>query len=820
MINVKKRNGRLEPLNMDKINRCVERVVADVPDVSVSTIVLNAGVQLYDKVPTTDIDKAIILSARALIPRDPNYSFAAARLLLNTVYKEAFGEGLDADTFDLLYRKSFVGGIKRLVKEGRLDARMGTDFDLKFLSTCLQPDRDTLFDYPGAQTVVDRYLLRVQGGKQPIETPQSMLMRVAMGVALGEDNPTMRAKEFYHVLSDLRALSSTPTLFNAGTIHSQMSSCYLSDVDDSLRGIMNHGIANQAQLSKWAGGLGVAWSKIRGMQSLIKSTNGESHGLIPWLKISNDQTVAVDQGGKRKGANAAYLEPHHPDFPAFLELRKNVGDERMRCHDLNLAAWLSDEFMRRADNDLDWYMFSSVDAPELTELWGQGYSNAYAMRVDQAEAGLIPFTKLKAKDLWKKILRMLFETGFPWVCFKDACNQRYALRDIGTVHSSNLCTEITEHTKPTTYHDQTGEVKELGETAVCNLMSINLARHLKPDGQLDFDAIEVTTNTCIRMLDNVVTNNWYPIKEAEVSNLRHRFVGYGRMGFHDVLHAQNLEYDSTQAVELSSVIEEVITYYSISASCDLAAERGKFETFDSSLWAQGVFPHDTHLQRMHDLGHPDYELRFFLGEDRWTALKERVQSVGMRNALTTAIAPTATISYIAGCSQSIEPDYSTIWAYGTLSGELPIVNKWFVRRMKERGLWNSAMADSLISSDGNLELIDAVPTDLKAQYKTAFQIRQEALIDCAHARSCWIDQSQSLNLYYGGKSLSRLNDIYMYAWRAGLKTTYYLRGVSQSKVEKSVVSESVVAVDDEQVDELSACSLEARARGEICESCQ
>lgn len=531
-IQVKKRNGRLEPLDVNKINVCVERCIGDIPNISWSEVVLDAEVQLYDKVPTREIDQALILSARSKIEKAPEYSTAAARLLLNSLYKEVYGEGSDSDLFDLQYRKAFVQGLRRLVQANRLNPELLSKFDLRALSAAIKPERDNQFQYLGVQTLYDRYLLHIEGRR--METPQAMFMRVAMGLSLLEDDPTARAIEFYTELSTFRLMCSTPTLFNAGTVHSQLSSCYLSTVEDSIPGIFGSGIMSQALLSKYAGGIGVNWSAIRGPKGYIQGTNGQSDGLIPWLKVSNGQTVSVNQGGKRKGANCAYLENWHTDFPAFLELRKNTGDDRLRAHDLNTAAWISDLFMKRVEADADWWLFNSgVETGDLVDLVGPEFEHRYAEYEVLAEAGKIIGHKLKAKDLWKSHLRMLWETGHPWVTFKDASNLRYALKKIGVIHNSNLCVEIHEHTVATKY-DKKGNVVELGETAVCNLLSPNLKAHLtydkNPNG-LDWEQLRNTVRVGMRMLDNVIDLNYYPIVEVEKSNKAHRFVGMGSMGF-------------------------------------------------------------------------------------------------------------------------------------------------------------------------------------------------------------------------------------------------------------------------------------------------
>lgn len=817
---VKKRNGRLEKLNLDKINKCVVRACNGINDVSASEVILDAQVQLFNKITTNEIDKALIMSARSKIEKDPGYSIVAARLLLNTIYKEVFGEGVDSDVFGMQYHKSFVTNLKALEKAGRIDKKMLSEFDLNKIAKSLDPNRDSLWKYLGIQTVYDRYLLHINGRR--METPQGFWMRVAMGLAINEENKDEKAIEFYDLLSMNLFINGTPTLFNSGTTHPQLSSCYLSTVDDSINGIFGT-IHNQACLSKFAGGLGVDWTPIRGSSSHINGTNGKSQGLVPWLKIFNDTLVAVNQGGRRKGAGCAYLETWHTDVEDFLELRKNTGDDRRRCHDMHTANWIPDLFMKRAKEDGDWYLFSPSDCPDLHDLFGKDFDKAYLGYCKKAENGDIPFKKISAKSLWKKMLVSLFETGHPWITFKDPSNIRYSNQHVGTVHSSNLCTEILLHTKPTIY-DLVGDVTEIGETAVCNLGSVNLAAHIN-DGRIDYDKLAKTISVAMRMLDNVIDINFYPTKESKKSNTTHRPVGLGIMGFHDTMHLLNIDYESDAAVQESGRIQEFISYHAILNSSILSKERGKYSTYDGSLWSLGKLPQDTHEEVMKYRGNEE-RVKETLD---WSVVRKHIAEHGMRNSNTMAIAPTATISYIAGCSQSIEPDFSVLFVYSTLSGEFTMVSDFFAADMKKRGLWGKDLTDAVKAVDGDIELLN-LPDDVKKKYKTAFRTDPLSLIKCAAARQVWIDQGQSLNIYADTDSLKSLNDIYMHGWEKGLKTTYYLRAKSASRIEKSTSSkisngylngdQPALSLSIDQTAEVKACSLEAKMRGEICEACQ
>lgn len=806
-IKVKKRNGRLENFNVDKINASAQRACEDIEDVSASEIVLDAQLQLFDKITTKEIDQALILSAREKIEKEPNYSFAAAGLLLNNLYKEVFKEGVDSDAFKLQYRKSFIQNIKKLVNADRLDSRL-LDFDLSKLSEALKIRRDKNLKYLGAQILYDRYFIRLND--KVMEAPQSFYMRVAMGLALNEDNKEDRAIQFYDLISSQLYTPSTPTLFNSGTTHSQLSSCYLNTFDDSIDGIFD-GAWQEARKSKYAGGLGLDVTPFRSTGSHIHGTNGISSGLVPWLKIYNDLLVAVNQGGKRPGAGCAYLEPWHLDFEDFLNLRRNTGDERLRCHDMNTASWIPDEFMRRVQNEDVWYFFDPKDA-DLHDRFGDDFDKRYNELCDQAEEGLISNYRITtAKDLWKKMLKVLFETSHPWNTFKDPCNIRYTNQHEGAVRSSNLCTEITLHTKPSEYHK--GEKTKIGETAVCNLGSINVLNHLLEDGEIDFDKLKNSIHIAVRMLDNVIDINFYPTKEASNSNLKNRPVGLGVMGIHDVLHTKNISIDSDEAIEWNNYFFEFYSREAILASSNLAKERGSYENYQGSLWSQNIFPIDSwnNLQ-----SYRNKESKYKTGDGEslgsWDEVRISVKENGMRNSNVMAIAPTATIGYINGVEQSIEPNFSVLFVYENKSGNFYITNQHFVKDMKNAGLWNAEMSNMIKSADGDLSLLNgSIPQEIKDKYKTAFDRDMFKLIECNAARQKWIDQAVSFNLYNKSTSLKYLNDIYISCWEKGLKTTYYLRNRAASKIEKSTSTED---------SEPSACSIEAMKNGDICESCQ
>jgi len=808
-LQVKKRNGRLETLDISKINRCAERACENLDNVSASEVVLDAHVQLYEKISTKEIDQALIMSARQKMEKEPNYSYVAAKLLLGNIHKEVFGISVDKDAFDHQYRLSFTQNIKLLVREDILDERL-LDFDLGKLASALKLERDFKFKYLGLQILHDRYFHKINGRR--LESPQSFWMRVAMGLSINEENKNEKAIEFYNTISEFLLCCSTPTLFNSGAVHSQLSSCYLNTFDDSIDGIFE-GAWQEARKSKYAGGLGFDVTSFRSSGSHIKGTNGTSSGLVPWLKIYNDLLVAVNQGGKRPGAGCAYLESWHLDIEDFLELKKNTGDERRRCHDLNTANWLSNLFLEYVKDGKDWYLFSPADTRDLHELYGEKFDKRYKKYCKMADSGEISnFRIVKAKDLWKKMLRALFETGHPWMTFKDNSNLRYSNSHEGVIHSSNLCTEIFLHTKPSLFKE--GKKSEVGETAVCNLSSVNLKEHLKEDGALDFDLLSKTIEVQMRMLDNVIDLNFYPTEEAKNSNLKHRPVGAGTMGWHDVFHSYDLDYSSDEAIKLSDELYEFISYHCILNSSKLAKEKGAYSSYEGSLWSQDALPIDTYRSLMNYMDKKPiiHRGKKYGPELDWKTVRASVSSNGMRNSNTMAIAPTATISYIQGCSPSIDPDFSTFFVYENKSGNLFITNEWFVKECKNLGIWNSNFVEALKMVDGDVNLLSdkILPPNLKAKYKTAFDQDQFKLIDCAAARQKWIDMGQSLNLFNDSTSLKHLNDLYFHAKDRGLKSTYYLRNKSASKIEKA----SGPSTPDDK--EAESCSI----LDPTCESCQ
>tara|TARA_X000000950_G_scaffold75766_1_gene94769 strand:+ start:39739 stop:42162 length:2424 start_codon:yes stop_codon:yes gene_type:complete len=805
-IKVKKRNGRLEEFQVDKINASAQRACEDIEDVSASEIVLDAQLQLFDKITTKEMDTALILSAREKIEKEPNYSFAAARLLLNCLYKEVFKEGVDSDTFSLQYRKTFIQNIKKLVKLNRLNNKL-LDFDLQKLSKALKIRRDKKFKYLGIQILFDRYFIRQDD--KIMEAPQCFWMRIAMGLAINEKDKTEKAIEFYDMLSQMLYTSSTPTLFNSGTVKSQLSSCYLNTFDDSIDGIFD-GAWQEARKSKYAGGLGLDVTPFRSTGSHIQGTNGISSGLVPWLKIYNDLLVAVNQGGKRPGAGCAYLEPWHLDFEDFLNLRRNTGDDRLRCHDMNTASWIPDEFMRRVQNDDAWYFFDPKETA-LHDCFGNEFDKKYNQLCDEAEKGLIKnYRVTPAKELWKKMLKVLFETSHPWNTFKDPCNIRYTNQHAGIVNSSNLCTEITLHTKASKYEQ--GEKTEIGETAVCNLGSINLLNHLNETGdELDYVKLENTIRIAIRMLDNVIDINFYPTKESKNSNFKNRPIGLGVMALHDVLHKFNIPIDSEEAVDFNDKFFEFYSMHAIYASSLLAKERGSYENYEGSLWSKNILPIDSYNNLTSYRNKQEFETGQGQTLKGWGRIRQHVSDFGMRNSNVMAIAPTATIGYINGVEQSIEPNFSVLFVYENKSGNFYITNEHFVRDMKSLNLWSPELAELVKSVDGDLSMLNGdIPNDIKSKYKTAFDRDMFTLIEANAARQKWIDQAISFNLYNSQTSLKYLNDIYMKCWEKGLKTTYYLRNRAASKIEKSTQSNN----------EAESCSIEAMKNGETCESCQ
>ncbi len=724
---------------------------------------------LYDGVPVDEVYKASILAARTLIEKDPDYTYATARLLFHTISREVLGHDVPTAQMQQAYVDYFPGFIKKGVQYELLDEQL-LHFDLKRLAGALRAERDLQFDYLGLQTLYDRYFLHNQ--KTRIELPQAFFMRVAMGLSLKETDREARAIEFYEVLSSFDFMSSTPTLFNSGTLRSQLSSCYLTTVPDDLDGIYES-IKENALLSKFAGGLGNDWTRVRALGSRIKGTNGESQGVVPFLKVVNDTAVAVNQGGKRKGAVCTYLETWHLDIEEFLELRKNTGDDRRRTHDMNTANWIPDLFMRRVMEKGQWTLFSPSNVPDLHDKFGADFETAYVAYEQQAARGEIkPSRTLEAGDLWRKMLTMLFETGHPWITFKDACNVRSPQQHVGVVHSSNLCTEITLNTSDT-------------ETAVCNLGSINLLQHLK-DGALDHDKLKRTITTAMRMLDNVIDINYYAVKKARDSNMRHRPVGLGVMAFQDSLYTLRIPYASDAAVQFADTSMEAVSYYAYWASTELARERGSYSSFKGSLWDRGILPLDTLDMLAKERGG-------FVEVDRsstmdWDALRRKIAKDGMRNSNCVAIAPTATISNIIGVDASIEPCFGNLSVKSNLSGEFTVVNSYLVRDLKRIGLWDDVMVMDLKHFDGSLSPMDRVPNEIKQLYATAFEVETRWLVEAAARRQKWIDQAQSLNIYMAGASGKKLDETYKLAWVRGLKTTYYLRTMSATHAEKSTIS--------------------------------
>ncbi|WP_304171387.1 ribonucleoside-diphosphate reductase subunit alpha [Limnochorda pilosa] len=718
---------------------------------------------------------AQVYAARALIVREPNYARVAARLLLDIVYHEALGlemrgEPLAFDEVRARYPALFQNAVQYGVRIGRVSPDL-LRFDLDRLARALRPERDQLFSYLGLQTLYDRYF--IHEGERRLETPQLFWMRVAMGLALNEDDPTRRAIQFYELMSTFRFCPSSPTLFNAGTVHPQLSSCFLTTIEDDLHSIFM-GIYNNAMLSKWSGGLGNDWTPVRALGSHIRGTNGRSQGVIPFLKVANDTAIAVNQGGKRRGAVCAYLETWHLDLEDFMQLRRNTGDERRRTHDMHTAHWIPDLFMKRVEADGEWTLFSPSDVPDLHDLYGRAFEERYLAYEAMADRGKLTHVKrVKARELWRRMLGMLYETGHPWITFKDAANLRNTQAHAGVIHSSNLCTEILLNTSP-------------DEVAVCNLGSINLAWHVR-EGRLDEEALRETVTTAVRMLDNVIDINFYPIEAARRSNLRHRPIGLGIMGFQDALHKLQIPYGSEAAMAFADESMETIAYHAILASAHLARERGPYPSYAGSAWSQGLLPQDT-LERLEaERGVPVEVARG--GRLDWTPVREAVRRYGMRNSNVLAIAPTATISNILGVSQSIEPDYRLLYTKTNLSGDFAVVNPYLVEELRARGLWDEEMVEALVLYDGILAPIERIPPEVKERFRTAFEIDPRWLIEAAARRQKWIDMGQSLNLYLAEPSGRKLDEMYRLAWRKGLKTTYYLRTLGASQVEKSTIQE-------------------------------
>jgi len=771
-------DGSTRPLDVARMGRLVDEACRELAGVDAAAILTDTTRNLFDGVREADVGQALVMSARTLIETDPAYSQVAARLLLDLLRREALGYlemavGVETQA-DLAerYGDYFSAYIRRAGDLELLDRQLAR-FDLARLGAALRPERDLQFNYLGLQTLYDRYFIHTAAGLR-FELPQAFFMRVAMGLAINEIEREERAIEFYELLSSFAFMSSTPTLFNSGTLRPQLSSCFLTSVPDDLDGIYS-AIKDNALLSKFAGGLGNDWTRVRGMGAHIKGTNGRSQGVVPFLKVANDTAVAVNQGGKRKGAVCAYLETWHIDIEEFLDLRKNTGDDRRRTHDMNTANWVPDLFMKRVAEDQHWTLFSPDETPDLHDLMGQAFETAYTTYEARAERGEMKVSKrIKALDLWRKMLAMLFETGHPWIAFKDPCNLRYTNQHVGTVHSSNLCTEITLHTNDV-------------EIAVCNLGSVNLAAHVTDRG-LDTKRLQATVRTAMRMLDNVIDYNFYNVPQARKSNLRHRPVGLGIMGFQDALYQLRIPYESQDAVQFADTSMEYLSYYAIQASSDLAEERGRYPSFAGSLWSRGILPLDSiQLLAAARGGYLQMDTSHTLD---WDSLRTRVQSVGMRNSNCMAIAPTATISNIVGVSQSIEPTYQNLFVKSNLSGEFTVVNPYLVADLKERGLWDAVMVNDLKYFDGSVQQIDRIPDDLKGLYATAFEVDARWLIEAGSRRQKWLDQAQSLNLYLREPSGKKLDNLYKLAWVRGLKTTYYLRSMGATHVEKSTMDDT------------------------------
>lgn len=817
-------DGTKSPLDLTRLQNLITEACEGIDEVDSAAILKDTQHNLFDGVAETDVEKALVMSARTFIEKDPAYSTVAARLLMDSVRREAlsyvYNEARHASQSEMIaaYPDYFKNYIERAISHELLAPELN-QYDLDKLGKALKPENDFNFTYLGLQTLYDRYFIHFDDVR--FELPQAFYMRVAMGLAINEVDREARAIEFYNLLSSFDFMSSTPTLFNSGTLRPQLSSCYLTTVPDDLSGIYN-AMRDNALLSKYAGGLGNDWTRVRGLGSHIKGTNGKSQGVVPFLKVANDTAVAVNQGGKRKGAVCAYLETWHIDVEEFLDLRKNTGDDRRRTHDMNTANWIPDLFMKRVAENADWTLFSPEETPDLHDLTGLAFEKAYAEYEVKAANGEIRNCKtLPANDLWRKMLGMLFETGHPWVTFKDPCNLRSPQQHVGVVHSSNLCTEITLNTSS-------------DEIAVCNLGSVNLPQHIV-DGKLDLEKLQRTITTAMRMLDNVIEYNYYSVPQARQSNLQHRPVGLGIMGFQDALYKMRLPYSTEEAVNFADTSMEAVSYYTIEASSDLAKERGIYNSYEGSLWSQGILPIDSIKILKEARG--DYLQQDESQTLDWDSLRNKVKTQGMRNSNTMAIAPTATISNICGVSQSIEPTYQNLFVKSNLSGEFTVINPYMVEDLKARDLWDEVMVNDLKYYDGSLQSIDRIPAELKALYTTAFEMDARWLIEAASRRQKWLDQAQSLNLYMAEPSGKTMDNLYKLAWVRGLKTTYYLRSMGATAAEKTSseapapsvtavpttptdISSSAVANDElilgEGIEAPQACSI----LEPDCEACQ
>ncbi|MDC0061559.1 ribonucleoside-diphosphate reductase subunit alpha [Pseudomonadota bacterium] len=805
-ISVTKKDGSQVPLDIERLASVVNHACEGLEDVSADAILEESIKNLYDGVSISDMKSALVMSARTKVEQEPNYSYVTARILLDELRSEALSflgiaEESSHPEMQDYYPKAFLAYIDKGIELEMLDPVL-KDFDLKKLGEAIDHDRDYQFTYLGLQTLYDRYFIHYQDTRY--ELPQIFFMRVAMGLAVEEDQKEERAIEFYRLLSSFDYMSSTPTLFNSGTLRPQLSSCYLTTIPDDLDGIFG-AMKDNALLSKWAGGLGNDWSPVRALGSYIKGTNGKSQGVVPFLKVANDTAVAVNQGGKRKGAMCAYLETWHLDIEEFLDLRKNTGDDRRRTHDMNTANWVPDLFMKRVELDKNWTLFSPGEAPDLHDLTGLAFEKRYEEYEALAAEGKMDQHKtIPAKDLWRKMLTMLFETGHPWITFKDSCNLRSPQQHIGVIHSSNLCTEITLNTSN-------------DEIAVCNLGSVNLPQHMK-DGVLDQEKVKRTVTTALRMLDNVIDINYYSVDTAKNSNLKHRPVGMGLMGFQDALYMQDAPYCSDDAIEFADRSMEVISYYAIHASSELAKERGTYPSYDGSLWSQGIFPKDSIDILEKNRGSE------FIKVDRsetldWEKLRAKVKKDGMRNSNVMAIAPTATISNITGVTQSIEPTYQNLYVKSNLSGEFTIVNPHLVRKLKALDLWDDVMINDLKYFEGSLSEISRIPDDIKKLFSTAFEVEPQYIVESASRRQKWIDQAQSLNLYIGNANGKKLDLTYRMAWYSGLKTTYYLRSIAATTTEKSTINQGSLNAVSAQAESAPEVPHELGAPAPVPEAC-
>lgn len=814
---VTKRDGSVEPLNIDLLREAVVWARGEHIGCDVDLIINEALRNIFDSITTSDLEEALVLAAVAFIERDPSYSSVASQLLMKKLFKEVTRESILCDDAKAIYRTAFIRGVHQGIERGILSEQL-LAFDLERLAAAIEPSRDQLFEYMGMKTLYERYFVKYKNIR--FELPQAFWMRVAMGLSLNESYKNERAIEFYNAMSVFDYVPGTPTLLHSGMTRPQLSSCYLNTVTDDLMHIFKT-YGDNAQLSKWSGGIGTDWTNIRSTGSFIKTINTESQGLIPFLKIASDVTAAINRSGKRRGAACVYLESWHLDVEDFLDLRRNTGDDRRRTHDINTANWIPDLFMKRVMHDGDWTLFSPDEVPDLHGMYGKAFEKRYQEYEEKARFGEIErFKVVSAAKLWRKMLSRLFETGHPWITFKDACNVRSPQDHAGVINCSNLCTEITLNTSE-------------DETAVCNLGSINISAHITGTS-IDREKLAKTVQTALRMLDNVIDICYYPTKEARNSNLRHRPVGMGLMGFQDALYKMGLSFDDAKALTLADELMEFISYHAILSSSELAHERGSYSSFPGSKWDRGLLPYDTMALLEHERNMPiDVDKSSALD---WAPVRESIRRYGMRNSNTMAIAPTATISNIAGCIPCIEPIYKNIYVKANMSGEFTVVNKYLVDDLKKLGLWDQEMLDALKYYDGNLDMIERVPQELKAIYKEVFEIDPEWLLQFTARRTKWIDQSQSHNVFMKGVSGSKLSAIYLSAWKMGLKTTYYLRTLGATQIEKSTLDAKKFGytqkreykelnqaeaqeqqLDEEKARAATACSI---LEGPDCEACQ